>query len=125
MLRFHIALGVPILFLASFASAEELVLVPGQEFCAMDRQTRNEQTTTMYLNYDAVTFEAIEYYCEFGAFDPGNWRRSKVETLIGYCSEPGVFTPEMRVFVISDGLSGVIEVYHENGEKVEYVTCER
>lgn len=65
----------------------------------------------------------IEYYCEFPALDI-DWSGDLVETRVGYCSEPGVLTPEIWVFQASHYEPGIVNVWWQGGdEPTRFVAC--
>jgi len=113
-------------FSMSWASAQtqdEQVFVPDLKLCALPVLERNEITDTLYLREDKVIFEAIEYYCEFEGFDPKGWQGTIVQTRVGYCNEPGFWTPEMRVFMVSDYETNTIGVSESDGAMRSYFRC--
>jgi len=112
------ALAIP-----SSGIAGNMDFVPDRKLCALEPILRNEQADTLTLTPEHATFSAIEYYCEFDAFDPGDWRRTLVRTLVGYCNEPGFWTPEMRAFMVVEGEKGVIRVHGPDGVGIPYYQC--
>lgn len=107
------------------ASAEQFFVRDPAKHCGMEVMARNEETTTLYLNEDSVIFEEIEYFCEFrGKLDPEGWAKDSMTTLVGYCNEPGFFTPEMRLFMISQYDKNMITVYDSSGEGEAYHLCQ-
>lgn len=110
--------------LTTLANAQMYFVPEPARHCGLEALDRNEQTTTLYLNEDNVAFEEIEYYCEFqGKLDPNGWTQDSMTTLVGYCNEPGFFTPEMRLFMISQYDKNIITVYAQDGEATTYHLC--
>jgi len=110
--------------LTTAANAEMYFVPDPAKHCGMEAMARNEETTTLYLNEDNVAFEEIEYYCEFqGKLDPNGWTSDSMTTLVGYCNEPGFFTPEMRLFMISQYDKNIITVYDKDGAGTVFHMC--
>jgi len=105
--------------LAVPAHAERLVTNP--EMCAFADPM---DTQEMGMTLDATSFWEIEYFCEFEPPIVLDWSTERMQTRVGYCSEPGLITPGVYTFQSSPYEPGVVMLHEREADvPTEFRTC--
>jgi hypothetical protein len=98
--------------LATGAQAERLVTNP--QMCAFDDPMDAQE---MGMTLDASSFWEIEYFCAFEPPIALDWGQERMQSRVGYCSEPGLVTPGVFTFQTSSYEPGTVHLWQQGVEQ--------
>ena len=109
-----ICFGAFAVFLSIVAPAQAERLVSNPDMCAFS-DPMDAQEVGMTLTSSDM-FE-IEYLCEFSKPIALHWDEERIETRVGFCSEPGHVSPEVWAFQFSPFEPGKVTVWWQGGDE--------
>ena len=100
--------------LATMATAQD-VLVSNPVMCGMIQRGEDVQETGMVLK--STGMYEIEYYCEFDRQISFDWSRDIIESVVGYCAEPGFISPTVFAVQMSQYDPGIVTVWTQGSDE--------
>jgi len=105
---------------AGSAMAQDIRLVSNPEMCAVPPQDAIE----MGMELTTTGFSEIEYTCEFETQINFDWSSDQTLVRPGYCSEPGLISPQVFVVELPDYEPGTVFIWQQGSEEpARFTSC--
>ena len=111
LMKAAMTLFASIAFAAPGLADEVPSLVTDVAMCPLIAAGEDVQEMGMVLNPEGM-FE-IEYFCEFSELLEISWHEERTITRTDYCAEPGLISPTVFAFQMSDYEPGVVYVWQQ------------
>lgn len=101
------------LIAATTSLQAETQYVTNPEMCGLDAISSQEMGMTL----TAEDMSEIEYLCEFAEPISLDWSEDRVQSPVGYCSEPGLISPEVWAVGTFQSEPGVAYVWWQGADE--------